>query len=43
MTAEIAICIGIGLLIASLPSGSVLGMIGAVTLIIAGTKEEVKK
>lgn len=42
MTAGIAVCIGVGLLIASFPSGSILGTIGALTLIVSGTAETLK-
>lgn len=43
MTAGIAVCIGVGLLIASFPSGSILGTIGALALIASGTVETLKE
>jgi len=34
---KFAVCIGLGLFIASLPSGSILGIIGSVSLMAIGT------
>lgn len=37
IASKFSVCLGIGLFIASLPSESILGIIGAVSLIIIGT------